>query len=171
MHSLLDTTEKVYWWNREAMEKAVADVNDGVMGLRRAALEYDVPKSTLSDYSSGKSSFGVSSGPVRYLSTEEESEVVGWIAGCAEIGWAKSVKEIRRVASTIVSNKCGYEVNVSQGWWDKFRKRHPELVLRSSEMLAYKRAVAVNKEVIDHYFDLLEDTLKQNNLLETGSNF
>ena len=62
-------------------------------------------------------------------------------------------------------------MNVSQGWWDKFRKRHPELVLRSSEMLAYKRAVAVNKEVIDHYFDLLEDTLKQNNLLETGSNF
>ena len=33
-------------------------------------------------------------------------------------------------------------------------------------MLAYKRAVAMNKEVIDHYFDLLEDTLKQNNLLE-----
>ena len=46
------------------------------------------------------------------------------------------MKEIRGVVSAIVSNKLGYPVNVSQGWWDKFRKRHPQLVLRSSEMRA-----------------------------------
>ena len=148
------------------MERAVRDVKTGALGLRRAALEYDIPKSTLSDYVQEKSQLGVSSGPSRFLSCEEEEEVVNWIAGCAEIGWAKSVKEIRRVVSTIVSYKCGYAVNVSPGWWDKFRKRHPELVMRTAEKLAYKRAVAVNKDIIDHYFDLLESTLKENGLLE-----
>lgn len=153
-------------WSREVMEKAVQDVQNGILGLRRAALEYNVPRSTLSDYVQQKSHFGATSGPAKYLSSEEEEEVVKWIAGCAEIGWAKSVREIRGVVSTIVSSKLGYAVNVSQGWWDKFRKRHPQLVLRSSEMIAYKRAVAVNKDVIDHYFDLLECTLKKNGLSE-----
>lgn len=87
---------------------------------------------------------GTVPGPACYLSTEEESEVVHWIGGCAEIGCAKIIM------SKIISKKYGYIVNVSQGWWDKFQKRHPELALQSSEMLAYKYAIAVNKAVIDH---------------------
>ena len=143
------------------MQKAVQDVESGVLGVRRAALEYNIPKSTLSDRVSGKVQPGTVSGPPRYLSDEEEQEVVNWISGCAEIG-----REVRAVVSALVSKKSGVAVSVSQGWWDKSRKRHPELVLRAGEMLAYKRAIAVNKGTIDHYFDLLENTFRKNGLLE-----
>ena len=36
-------------WTEEQMEKAMQDVTNGALGVRRAALEYQVPCSTLSD--------------------------------------------------------------------------------------------------------------------------
>ena len=46
-------------------------------------------------------------------------------------------------------------------------KRHPKLRLRCGSKLAYHIAIAANPDVINRYFDLLEETLKFNNLLES----
>ena len=71
----------------------------------------------------------------RYLE-EEEEEIVQWIRGCAEIGCAKSIREVQAVVSTIVAKKLGIpSVSISHGWWDKFRRRHPEFVMRSGKLL------------------------------------
>lgn len=157
-------------WSEGAMERALKDVTNGVLGVRRAALEYNIPKSTLSDRVSGRVRPGATSGAPRYLDAEEEEEVVRWITGCAEVGCTKSVREVRAVVSAIVAKKFGVaSINISHGWWDKFRQRHPELVLRTGEAVAYRRAVAVNKETIYHYFDLLEATLQSNGLLDRPS--
>ena len=71
-------------------------------------------------------------GPPKYLC---EEELVKWIAGCAEVGYAKSVCEIRAVVGAIVSNKLGLDtpIVVSHGWWDHFCQHHPHLVLCASE--------------------------------------
>ena len=157
-------------WSEESMELALRDVTNGIMGVRRAALEYNVPRSTLSDRVTGRVRPGARSGAPRYLEEEEEEEVVQWISGCAEIGRAKSIREVQAVVSAIVARKLGItSISVSHGWWDKFRRRHPELVMRSGEAIAYKRAAAVNKETIFHYFDLLETTLQSNRLLDRPS--
>ena len=104
------------------MEMALEDVANGKITVRRAALEYNVPKSTLHDRVIGRVKPGAKPGPSRYLDDEEE-EVVRWIIGCAEVGYAKSVKEVRAVVSTIVAKKMGVlHVSVSHGWWEKFCK-------------------------------------------------
>jgi len=70
----------------------------------------------------------------------------------------------------IVACKQGLEtVTGSQGWWKKFRCRHPKLSLRSAESLAFYCAMSVTTEVVDNYFDLLEETLHQNDLLSKPS--
>ena len=58
----------------------------------------------------------------------------------------------------------GSTAPVSHGWWEKFQKRHQELSLRSSETLSQRRAVAMSPAVLNKYFDLLEDTVKGNDL-------
>lgn len=54
---------------------------------------------------------------------------------------------------------------VTKGWWEYFLKCHPQLTLRCPETLSYAWAIASSREVIDDYFDLLEETLAQNNLI------
>jgi len=91
------------------------------------------------------------------------------LLGLASIGYPKTVQEVRAIVGAIVAHKQGIEtVNVTQGWW-KFRHRHPKLSLRSAESLAFHRAISVTTEVVDNYFDLLEETLHQNDLLSKPS--
>ena len=46
----------------------------------------------------------------------------------------------------------------------RLRKCHPQLTLRTASHLPYSHAVAHDPEVIENYFDLLEETLRQNGI-------
>ena len=152
-------------WTEEAIDNATKDVLKGNLSVRRAAVQYDIPSSTLHDRISGKVS---GAGPPHYLDEEEERELVKFLLGCAEVGYPKTVKEVRAMVDKTVAKKqhqnIGSTAPVSHGWWEKFQKRHQELSLHSSETLSQKRAVAVSPAVLNKYFDLLEDTVKGNDL-------
>lgn len=164
--------KSVHWkkpwrdWSKDSMEMALKEVSEGSLTVRRAALQYGVPKSTLHDRVTGKVDPGAKVGAPRYLDDEEEDELVKFLIGAASIGYPKTVREVKAIVGAIVARKQGLEAaTVSQGWWEKFRRRHPELSLRSAEPLAYQRATALTREVMDTYFDLLEETLVQNDLM------
>ena len=147
------------------MEYALRDVTSGNLTVRRAALEHNVPKSTLHDRVSGKVLPGAVGGAPRYLNDEEKEELVKWLEGCAEVGCAKSVREVRAIVGAIVGKKHNAECPVvSHGWWDRFRARHPHLRLRAGESLAYVRATCTNRVILDKYFDMLEDVIAKNYL-------
>ena len=145
------------------MELALRDVATGVLPVRKAALIYGIPKSTL--HVSGKVRPGAGVGLPKYLTDEEEDELVRWLEGCS-----KSVRETRAVVGAIVAKKQRVECAVvSHGWWDRFRKRHPHLTLRAREALAYRRAIATSPETFRSYFDQLEDILNINGLRHAPS--
>jgi len=58
---------------------------------------------------------------------------------------------------------------VTIGWWTKFCKHHPELVLRTPATLSLSRASASTKECIDNYFDVLEQVLDDYDLRDQPS--
>ena len=140
------------------MERALQEVSSGSMTVIRAALEYGIPRSTLRVRASGRVVPGSKSGAPTYLSPEEEEELVHFLIGSAEIGYPKSVREFRALVGVF-----------STGWWERFRNRHPTLSLRQGKSLAYKRAMATNREIIDKYFDLLEETISINDLSDRPS--
>lgn len=76
-------------WSDESMEMAHWDVMNSLLGVRRAAFEYGVTKSTLSDRITGQVQPGSKSGAPYYLDDKGEEELVKWISGCAEVGCAK----------------------------------------------------------------------------------
>ena len=128
-----------------------------------------MPKSTLYDRVSGHVAFGAKSGPPRYLTDGEEKELSNFLVGCSRIGYARSRKQVISLVGGIVAKKTGRkpeEVTITTGWWNSFKKRHPQLTLRTASRLAYSRAVANDPEVIENYFDLLEETLRQNGILD-----
>jgi len=63
-------------WSEKSMEGALKEVSEGELTIRRAALQYNVPKSTLHDQIVGKVIPGAKVGAPRYLDDEEELELV-----------------------------------------------------------------------------------------------
>jgi len=88
----------------------------------------------------------------------------------ASIGLGKSRREVMNIAQS-VADRMGLlkKENINSGWWHHFQERQGNLSLRRGDNTASVRIDAVNEVIMSNYFDLLEDTLKKNNLLNSPS--
>lgn len=102
-------------WDEEQLEHACADVKKG-MSIRRAELEYGIPRSTIHDYVGGKHVIG-NPGHRRM----KESELVKFLIGCSEVGYARTRKQIIAMVQSYLVTVKGQSVSLSHGWWEKFR--------------------------------------------------
>ena len=160
--SHINRPDKYKFWTEYQMQQALDAVQRG-WSIRRASEEYDVPRSTLGDRACGRVLPGAVSGPPKYLTTNEEEELVRFLLGCASIGYARSRKDVIAIVQRINESR-GITNYVTNGWWESFCKRHPNLTLRASVPLSQARAKATDPEVLDQYFDLLEQTVQDNDL-------
>ena len=157
--------ERYKQWTEMQMTSACELVRRGDMSCRRAAESFNIPPSTLNDRITGKTAMGAVGGPPRYLTDVEENELVNFLVGCSKVGYSRSRKQVIALVQRIVDAK-GKQVTVTQGWWVSFRKRHPEIALRVSEPLANVCTLCTTSDVVEKYLDLLENTLKSNDLME-----
>ena len=146
------------------MQKALESVRLQGISVRRAAVEFGVPRSTLGDRISGRVTHGTVSGPQRYLSDDEEEELVRFLLGCASVGYAKTRKEVLSLVQSQVLRYQSVDRPISHGWWDSFCKRHPNLTIRTPTPLSLARASVADHNVMMRYFDLLEQTLEENDI-------
>ena len=102
------------------------------------------------------------SGPTKYLTLFEEHELSRFLSRC-QIGYACSKLEILVLVQRILDSKQ-MNMTLSHGWWDSFRKRHPEFVLRVPAPVSQTLGKATDPDVFSRYFDLLEETIKENGL-------
>ena len=155
-------------WNPESLFKAYEAVTKQGCSVRWAAEEYRVPRSTLHDRVSGHIQHGATSGPPRYLSDEEEKELAEFLRNCAKVGYAHTRLQVMALVQQTLKDK-GLDVRVSNGWWESFKRRNPKLALRTAEPLSYARMIAGNPDVLNYYYDLLENTLVENDLVDKPS--
>ena len=155
-------------WDTKAMERAIATVEKKEATIRKAAIMFNVPKSSLHDRITGKVSFGARSGPTPYLSKYEEEELASFLFRSAKIGYPQTRKKVLYLVQQIIDDK-GIDAHVTNGWWERFKQRHPLVVLKTAAQLSNARAVASDHEVIERYYDLLEDTLRQNKIFNAAN--
>ena len=76
----------------------------------------------------------------------------------AKAGCGKTRKQIMGLAESVAREKGGMtgQKKISDGWFRRFMKRQPLV-----------RMDCLTKETMDKYFDLLKDTLVENNLMES----
>ena len=94
----------------------------------------------------------------------EEEELVAFFffeSVRATVGYPRTRQQILSFIQQIVDSK-GLKAHVTEGWWQRFSGRHPQLVLRTAISLSYSRAIAKDGDVINHYYDLLEESLLEN---------
>ena len=145
------------------MSKAIAAVANG-SSIRRAAEEYGLPRSTLHDRVAGRVAHGAKSGPRRYLTSLEEEELVQHLCNCSSIGYGISRKDTLALVQAVVDRKK-INAQVSPSWLKSFGSRHPQLTLKTGESISKARQLGASVENLEKYFDLLEKTLEDNDLL------
>ena len=145
-------------WVDDSMKKAMEAVVKNGASVREAAVRFGVPKSTLGDRISGRVQHGDVSGPLKYLSTAEENDLAKFLIKCAGIGYPKTRLEVISLVQTIIDYK-GIHSTVTAGWWQRFIKRNANITLRAPSPLSNARAYATDPDIMNRYFDLLEETL------------
>ena len=77
-------------------------MQEGKFGVNKAALQHDVPPTTLKDRPSGNAQHGTKPDPLPYLNEAEEKELSLFITIC---GSAKTHKDVMRIAQLCNSRK------------------------------------------------------------------
>ena len=155
-------------WNEISMTKAMSAVEKDGVSIRRASELFGVPKSSLHDRISGKVQHGTNPGKVPYLTPREEEELANFLIKCANMGYPHTIAQILAIVQQVIEHKGGKGV-VTHGWWQRFCQRHTGISLRTAMPLGISRAMATDKECINKYFDLLEETLKGNKIFNNPS--
>ena len=157
-------------WDEVSMREAVGIVHSKGMSVSRAATLHGIPRSTLNDHCHGRVLPGARSGRPTILSSTEEQDLVQFLLSSAKIGYARTRSEVISIVERMLSVRDDRaKQTVTIGWWNKFCKRHPELVLRTPATLSLSRASASTKECIDNYFDVLEQVLDDYDLRDQPS--
>ena len=69
-------------------------VIEGGLSITLAAEKFNIPRTTLGDRISGRVLPGSVSGPPKFLTDDEESELEGFIFHCASMGYGKTRKDV-----------------------------------------------------------------------------
>ena len=126
---------------------------------------YGIPRSTLHDHVSGKVAYGAKCGPDPYLDLEEEEELASFLIRSAEVGYPHTKIQTFALVQQMLDKK-GIEANVTNGWWERFKNRHPNVTTRVAVPLSVARAKAGDPVVLKGYFDMLEECLRMNNIFD-----
>ena len=122
--------KKLRQWSKESMAKALDAVASGKMGVNRAAIEFNVPCTSLKDRVAGKVPDGCNMGPKRYLTYEEESELVEFIIKCSKMGYGKTRQDVMKLVESCLVKKEDLKRKsnkLSNGWWVRFLQRYDGL--------------------------------------------
>ena len=116
-------------WMEAAIKSVLTSTADSI---NSAAREDGVPTTTLKNRLSGRVVHGTNPGPVPYLSSMEEEELVEYLSDANKIGYGKTRRQVKVIAQRVATEKgvlCS--AHISHGWWRHFLQRHPQLSLHS----------------------------------------
>ncbi|XP_071123384.1 uncharacterized protein [Mytilus edulis] len=147
-----------------ALQKVIANE----ISAYKASVIYGVPITTLIDRVKGRvDPETMKSGPPPLFSLEQEAHLVNHIKKMSHLGYGYTRVEVTALASDYAVSirlKDKTDKQLSLQWFRSFMDRWPDLKLQKPRALSISRAKGASKEVIDSYFDELENILNKYDL-------
>ena len=141
-------------------------VNGEYKSIRRAALVFQIPESTLQYRLQKPKSRKESHVSQQTLTPIEESTLENWIYRAAKLGAPITLKLVKILASEIQSKRISKDdeneiSHISDRWVDRFRTRHPRIKTCFSRTIDTARSTALDFSTTKSYFDNLGEVLRE----------
>lgn len=145
-------------WSEELMRTAINSIKSGERSIRNASNFFSIPASSISDWMYGKTK-KKRHGFDPYLTREEEYELKAWCFKMQEMAFSITLPVLKNTIQDIVRKRPRKHLfkddRPGQTWWQRFKLRHLEVVLRMGEGLEAKRCIGLNKvSCLDFYNNL-----------------
>lgn len=163
-------------WTQESLFAAVEAVRSGRMGVNAASRNFGVPAPTLRRRIKNNDVSKKTLGPPSLLGTENENKLKAYIKKLQKYGFAPTRESVRSMAFHLAENLgINHKFNKDKDlagydWLNSFLKRNQDLRIRKSEGVSLARCQGMNKVEVELYFQLLERTLRENDLMNKPSN-
>ena len=140
-------------------ERAITDVRNKAMSIRKASEVYAIPFSTLKDRVNGR--YSKTYGGQTVLSEDEEAHLVKVILTCADWNQPLTRKDVMLIVQNYL-NKIGKSTRFVDNlpgadWWYAFKKRHPLLSEKFAQNIKRCRAL-VGTAAVSEFFTHLKET-------------
>lgn len=158
-------------WSEQQLSAAIEAVNNG-MGVNEAARRFSVPCTTLRRRRKTGNTKKIPLGPSPSLGEVNEKKVATHIKKMQKFGFAPTQSMVREMAYGLAEKlKIHHKFNknkkrAGKDWFKAFMKRNTDLSIRKSEGVSLARARAMNRTDVGNYFELLQQVLEQNNLID-----
>lgn len=154
--------------SEEQLQKALQAVEDG-MSIRKAAITYDVKRSTIQFRRSNKFRNKTTFGPRPILTDVEEKNIETWILSCHKKGFPLREYDVRISVKHFLDENPranSFPENFPQdGWMKAFLKRHPKITFRTPEGIT-SASSTVSETNIRKWFTEIETYLKEKGFYE-----
>lgn len=157
-------------WSQESMKAAIDEVLSKNSGYRKAALEHNIPQTTLERYvkkikRGEEITVGLPLGPMKSVfSQNEEKELAEYVKHMEERLFGLTTLDLRRLAYQLaVKNNKKHNFNNEKemagvDWLNGFLKRNPDLSIRKPEATSAARAMGFNRVAVGNFYQLLGET-------------
>lgn len=157
-------------YTKETLERAMEEVKSGIITAYKASQKYGIPMMTLNYRIRGmRGKKSNTQGRSTVIPLEMENELASGIRTMEKWGWGLSRKEIFRIVGDYVRRnrlKTPFKDGVpGEDWFLGFTKRH-NFSIKKPQSVEYARKKSMDPFIINGYFQLLEKTLNDLNLLD-----
>ena len=141
--------------NEGSVQLAILAIKqDNIESERRAAVVYDVPRTTLRARRAGRPSQRDYEPSSKKLTKLEEEAIVAYILDLDSRGIGATRAMVRDIASNLLAERG--EQPVGQHWVNNFNKRTPEIKLRGSRPYDRQRALNEDARILAPWFSLVQ---------------
>ena len=147
------------------MVAAIQSVMSGQLSICKAAVEFNVPRSSLGDHIHGRVVYGKKNSPDTLLIPADEAKLAAYLIDVSKQGYGKS-KEIIIFMATQIAIKRGKNVKgrcLSDKWWQNFLKHHPQVSIRCTQDFSLVRTF-LTRSTIETFYKQLFETITENDL-------
>ena len=164
-------------WKPDDLNKATAEIKDGIFTVRAASRAYGIPRTTLQQYVNAKtrkrqlSSEHVIGHTGRYpaLGAEFEKELSDHAKRLSELFFGITKEQLCKLAYELAwKNGMQHPFNkdkraAGDDWFYGFMSRNPALSLRKPESTSITRVMGFRRSEVNRFFDNLKEVYKKEN--------